>query len=111
VTGDHDDTTMHTLRRADGESIEDEGRTFLVIDDDDHIRDDHLCDGAWRPVELWDEHWTVTERRSRWAFPPLADCDLEDCDEDAAGWTRTADGEWHQYCNAHSPSHAFGLTA
>jgi len=83
-------TMMTTYKRADGELIGDYG---WVTDLDGH-------EDTYIPVDWVREEWQLVSAETVTTYPPLYDCGLEDCDEDADSW-KLIDGKWSARCGKH----------
>lgn len=83
--------TMTTYRRLDGDLVDDEYRYVLALPDGGDEED---------PVEFVQEVWTLTESSFHTVFPPLYDCGLDGCDNDATKWVSTDFG-WRARCPEH----------
>jgi len=84
--------TMTTYKHADGELVD--GEYGWVADLDGYEAD------ALVPVDWVRETWQLVSTETVTTFPPLYDCGLTDCDEDAKSWQQV-DGAWSARCGEH----------
>lgn len=89
--------TMTTWKRADGEPFCYDQYSWAT--EMESVQAEY--EDADQPIDFIEEVWVRQWVRSMTGFPPAFSCQIEPCDENAAGWWLSPNGVWMQACAAH----------